>query len=139
MVDPKSPAYPADVVRLDQQEAAAVLAGDFEALALLWAADMVVNNPFDRIVPAATGPVRTGRLRYTAFERRHEAIRAHRDTVIVMGYECVTPTADSPRGGLRIERRFTHVWIRRVEGWRLAARHANQLCATLATQAYGGA
>lgn len=107
-----------------------MLAGDFVTLDRLWAADMMVNNPFDRIVPAAAGPVRSGRLRYTAFDRRCEVIRAYQDTVVIMGYERVTPTADSPGGGLCIERRFTHVWLRRAEGWRLTARHANQFGAS---------
>ena len=45
-------------------------------------------------------------------------------TAIVMGAETITPARDGARS---VQRRFTHIWQRDAGGWRLVARHANDI------------
>ena len=113
---------------LDQAEADAVLRGDFAAVAKLWAPDMTVNNPFNQVVKANVGRVRTGAVTYTSFVRQVESVQVHGDTAIAMGNESVVPSGKSPGAGTTIRRRYTNVWMKRDGTWLLTARHANAIC-----------
>ncbi len=119
-----------EVRALDRQEAHAVLKGDFAMVQQLWAEDYTVNNPFNKVVKASAGPIRTGALTYASFVRDIESIQVHGDTVIVMGRETVIPKDNSPDAGTTIRRRYTNIWMKREGEWRLTARHANVICAT---------
>ncbi len=118
----------ATVRRLDRAEADAVLRGDFAAVEKLWAEDMTVNNPFNQVVRANSGRVRTGVVTYSSFVRNAESIQVHGDTVIVMGNEIVMPSGKSAGAGTTIRRRYTNVWMKRDGAWLLTARHANVIC-----------
>jgi ketosteroid isomerase-like protein len=62
-----------------------------------------------------------GRIAYTEYQQTIELIRVDGDTAIVMGSEIVrTDPQNDP-----VQRRFTHVWIRRDDTWLLLARHAH--------------
>jgi ketosteroid isomerase-like protein len=121
-------AIEATIRRLDLAEANAVLRADFDAVEKLWAQDMVVNNPFNRVVKASAGPVRTGALTYSSFVRNIESIQIHGDTAIVMGNEVVVPSGSSADAGTTIRRRYTNIWMKRNGQWLLTARHANVIC-----------
>ena len=84
-----------EIRQVDAREADAVLRGDYETIDRLWAADIVVNNPFNKVVEGAKGPVRTGALTYASFERKVESVQVHGDTAIVMGNEMVVPKGSS--------------------------------------------
>jgi len=118
----------ATVRRLDLAEADAVLRGDFAAVEKLWAQDMTVNNPFNQVVRANSGRVRTGVVTYSSFVRNAESIQVHGDTVVVMGNEIVMPSGKSAGAGTTIRRRYTNVWMKRDGAWLLTARHANVIC-----------
>jgi ketosteroid isomerase-like protein len=118
----------ATVRRLDLAEADAVLRGDFAAVEKLWAEDMTVNNPFNQVVRANSGRVRTGVVTYSSFVRSAESIQVHGDTVFVMGSEVVVPSGKSAGAGTTIRRRYTNVWMKRDGAWLLTARHANVIC-----------
>ena len=118
----------ATVRRLDLAEADAVLRGDFAAVEKLWAEDMTVNNPFNQVVRANSGRVRTGVVTYSSFVRNAESIQVHGDTVVVMGNEIVMPSGKSAGAGTTIRRRYTNVWMKRDGAWLLTARHANVIC-----------
>jgi ketosteroid isomerase-like protein len=119
-----------EIRELDFREADAVLRGDFATVEQLWAADLVVNNPFNEVVQGSQGPIRTGALTYSSFVRAIESVQVHGDTVIVMGRETVVPRGNSPDAGETIHRRYTNIWMKRNGRWLLTARHANVICPT---------
>jgi ketosteroid isomerase-like protein len=119
-----------EVLRLDAQEADAVLRGDFALVEELWADDFVVNNPFNTVSLGREGRVRMGVTTYTSFERVAEVISLRGDVVFVMGHEVVVPKAPSADAGRTVHRRYTNVWIKTAQGWKLAARHANVIART---------
>jgi len=100
-----------EIRQLDRKEADAVLNGDFATVEQFWAKDFTVNNPFNKVQQASTGPIRTGALTYSSFVREIESIQIHGDTVIVMGSETVVPKGNSPDAGKTIHRRYTNIWL----------------------------
>lgn len=120
----------AAVRRLEDQERSAVLSGDVAALTLIWSEQMMVNSPLGR-VSANRGEtfrlMQAGVIRYKVFERDIENIRVNADLAVVMGSETVVPDGTAPGAGQRIKRRFTDVWQRNGAGWRMVARHANNI------------
>ncbi len=122
------PAGDEAVIRaLEQQERTAVLNRDSVTLQQIWAPEFIVNSPFNQISPnraVVLDLVRRGLIHYTAFERRIEELRIIGNTAVVMGSEAVQPVGVA---GPPVQRRFTHVWQRDAAGWRLVARHANNI------------
>lgn len=116
-----------EIRRLEQREVDAVLARDTGTLAQLWDGRFVVHNPESEIVRAtanvADRPV-LQRAR-TTFTRDVEQLTVHDDIVISMGRETVVPAGREPRAGETVRRRYTNVWKRVGDSWRLIARHAN--------------
>ena len=113
---------------LEQAEVDALLRGDLEGMARLWADDYTVNNPRNEVGRAADGPVRAGTRMYASFVREVERVLIHGETAIVMGSETVVPSGPSPDAGRTLRRRFTNVWMMREGRWLLVARHANVVC-----------
>lgn len=115
---------------LEEQVRLGVLNQDLESLTSVWSENFMVNNPANRVSPNRAfvfDLIRAGRIHYTSFESRIEALRVDGDLAIVMGAETVVPTGQAPHAGQTVERRFTHVWQRHGDTWLLAARHANEL------------
>jgi ketosteroid isomerase-like protein len=118
---------------LDDQERVAALARDVPALERLWSEHLTVNAPNNQVVVGRRATlemfVHSGVIDFSRFDREIEFIRADGDFVFVMGLETVTPLRDAPRAGLAagttIQRRYTNIWKREGEAWRLFARHAN--------------
>ena len=97
-----------------------------------WAADFTVNNPFNVVQDAATGPIQSGVLTYSKFERNIEKVLLDDSVVIVMGNELVVPKT-APKSSSHdtnqpINRRFTNVWMRKDGKWLMIARHASNIC-----------
>ena len=122
----KNDAIEQEIRKLDAAQADAVLRGDLAALDKLWSEDFTVNNPFNEI--GKGDRIRSGALTYSSFVRVPESIQIHKNTVIVMGRETVVPKGNSPDAGKTINRRYTHIWMKREGKWRLVARHANKIC-----------
>lgn len=114
-----------EIRRLDAQEADAVLRGDHVLIDALWASDFVVNNPFNSVGFGRTGRVRTAQVTYVSFQRVPEFVALRGDVAIVMGHEVVVPKAPSAQAGLTLHRRYTNIWMKGAQGWKLSARHAN--------------
>lgn len=112
---------------LEDRERTAVLNRDSVTLQQIWAPEFIVNSPFNQISPnraVVLDLVRRGLIHYTAFERRIEELRIIGNSAIVMGAETVQPARAEARP---VQRRFTHIWLRDTGGWRLVARHANDI------------
>ena len=118
---------------LDDQARTAALKRDVGALERLWSDQLVVNAPDNHVIVGKRAVlddfVRTGIIDFSVFERQIEFVRIDGDFATLMGLETVVPKADSPANGLktgqRVQRRFTNIWKREGDTWRLFIRHAN--------------
>jgi len=122
------------VVRaLDNRERTAALNRDVPSLEVLWSEHFTVNAPNNQVVAGRQRNldtfVRGGIINFSSFERTIEFIRIDGDFGVIMGLETVVPRTDAPSAGLVagqvIRRRFTNIWKKEGDTWRLYWRHAN--------------
>lgn len=103
---------------------------DFDALERIWSEQFIVNAPTNKVAPnrsVVLAAFRQGLAHYSSFERTIEHIVLQGDFAIVMGAETVKPIGNAPMAGQTVQRRFTNIWRREGGGWRLFARHANNV------------
>ena len=115
------------VRNLDNEERLAVLRGDSSSLfTKYWSADMIVNTPANvtGTVEGTKKHVRDGKLDYATFDRDIEKISILENVAIVMGLETLKPQGKSDNVGKTVKRRFTNIWMKQKDGWRLVARQA---------------
>lgn len=113
---------------LDRVEAVAILAGDADALDQIFDDDFIVNNlPLNTVVSRdfVLDWVRGGHFAYRSFVRTTEAVRVIGDTAITMGQEVAVPSEDNRFEAGTVTWRYTHVWIRGGDRWRLVARQSS--------------
>lgn len=116
----------AEALAASKAEVAAILAEDTGAFVDSLAADLVVNSPLGAInrradtVAAFAG----GFIRYSAFDRRVEYLGKLGELVVIMGQEILAPKGKAPAAGKVVHRRFTDVWRKEQDVWRLALRQA---------------
>jgi ketosteroid isomerase-like protein len=118
----------ATVRALDDQERRAALNQDYAALQRLWSEDFMVNAPMNQVLPNRSAVLdwfRKGMTTRSSFERSIEQVRVDGDIVVIMGAETITPTGNAPRAGQTVQRRFTNIWRKEGDTWRLWVRHAN--------------
>lgn len=128
---PEDPALKEQIRKLDLAHADAIFKGDKAALQELLPDDHTINHPTNRIVQEKAALLKLiddGVVRYTRFERRPEKLLFYRDLVVVMGDETVVPAPGAPDEGKVLRRRYTNAWMRQDGKWRLAFRHANNVC-----------
>lgn len=121
----------AEIRKLDQAEAEAILKNDADAAAKFYADDITVNNPRNTITKGKQELltlIKSGAIHYSSFVREVESFALHGDTAFVLGSETVKPIGNSPGAGQTIRRRFTDVWVKRGGKWLLTVRHANIIC-----------
>jgi ketosteroid isomerase-like protein len=126
----------ATVRALDNQERLAALNQDYAALERLWSEHFIVNSPLNQILPnrsAVLAYFRRGMTTRSSFERNIEEVRVDGDMAIVMGAETIKPIGTAPRAGQTVHRRFTNIWKKEGDTWRLWARHANNVIPAPAT------
>jgi hypothetical protein len=87
---------------------------------------IVVQNPENAIVGfrQIISRVKTGKINYASFERSIEKITFIGNTSIVMGKEVLVPQGSSQNAGKTITRRFTNIWMKEKDAWKLVARQA---------------
>ena len=128
---PEDLALKEQIRKLDLAHAEAIFKGDKAALQELLPDDHTVNHPTNRIVQEKTELLKlidAGVVRYTRFERRPEKFLFYEHLVVVMGDETVVPAPGAPDEGKALRRRYTNAWMRQDGKWRLAFRHANNVC-----------
>ena len=121
--DPMITAALAARARLD----AAFAAQDAEAAAALFAKDLIVNAPSNRVVrlDMVLALFRAGRMDYESMVETIEAVEACEEQVVMMGEEIIRPNETAPNPGKTVRRRFTDVWRMDADGqWRLTIRQA---------------
>ncbi len=118
--------------QLEQQDAQAVLAGDFATMESTWADEFTVNSPRNRITRGKADVlklIRTGNIgTYAMFVREVESVTVHQDVAVVMGMETVSRTSTAAPTDSVVRRRYMNVWTRRDGKWLLTARQANVVC-----------
>jgi ketosteroid isomerase-like protein len=123
-----------DTVRLrDDQERVAALKRDVPALESLWSDNFTVNAPNNQVVVGKLAVldtfIRGGIINFSSFERDVEFLRIDGDFAIIMGSETLVPVASARAAGLiagkKVVRRFTNIWKKEGNVWRLYWRHAN--------------
>jgi len=118
----------AKVRSLDDEERIAALKRDTAALDRLWSDQFVVNGPNNRVV-ADKRALLNALVPRSSYAREIEFVRIDGDFAFIMGLETLVAVTDAPSVGLvagqPTRRRFTHVWKREGDTWRLYARHAN--------------
>lgn len=109
--------------RLDE----AFAAQDIDTVSALFAKDLVVNTPANRVArrEAVLGFFSAGRMNYDSFETTIEALDVRVDQVVIMGEEVVKPRGTAPNAGKTVGRRYTDIWRKESDGrWRLTVRQA---------------
>jgi len=106
---------------------AAFAAQNAEETAALFARDLIVNAPSNRVArrDAVLVFFKAGRMDYESGTSTIEALEARGDCVVMMGEEVVKPNETAPNPGKTVRRRFTDVWRKESDGqWRLTIRQA---------------
>jgi hypothetical protein len=112
--------------KLEDQERSAILKGDTVMLAKLMSPGIIVQNPENAIVSyrQIIDRIKTGKISYSSFERNIEKISFIENIAIVMGMEKLTPQGTSQNSGKTVKRRFTNIWMKTNNDWKLTARQA---------------
>lgn len=120
----------AEIRKLEQIEVQAVLSRDTTTLLKLWDKNFIVNSPENVIVVAGKTTVDRPFLKKprTSFTREVEKVTIRGAFAFSMGSETVVPAGDQPNSGQIVKRRYTNIWEKQDNGWKLVARHANVIC-----------
>jgi len=121
-----------EIRNLEETEHKAMLKQDAAILQKIWATDLIVNTPVNRITLSSKELmelVNAGVFVFSSFTREIERIFIKGDVVFTMGNETVVPAGNNPKAGQTIKRRYTNIWMKENGVWRLSARHANIICA----------
>lgn len=96
----------------------------------LWDKNYTVNSPDNIIYDAGTTTLDRPVLKRAriAFTREIELVLVRGNIVISMGSETVVPGDGQPQKGELVKRRFTNIWEKQEDGWKVVARHANVIC-----------
>ncbi|NWG27528.1 MAG: nuclear transport factor 2 family protein [Ignavibacteriaceae bacterium] len=115
------------IKQLEDAEVNAILESDTVALKRMWAEDVHVNNPSNTVVNMnqVFERIRTTFIKYSFYSREQEYYSVYDNVVVVMGNETVIPSGDNPDRGKTLKRRYTSVYRKFKDGWKLIARHAN--------------
>lgn len=112
-----------EMTAVEAEHRRAYLARDLARLETLWADELIVNSPINRVLPKrrVLQLLEAGTIAHVEFDAEIETVARRGELAIVMGSERVV---NSP-GGPVIRRRFTDVWHQEGRAWRLIVRHAN--------------
>lgn len=103
--------------------------GDTTSLLNIWSKDYVVNNPNGKIVtPIEIISLMRSGHKFPSVERIIEKITFNQNIAVVMGKELQQPPNMTTNKDEWIPRRFTNVWIKTKNEWRLAARQSTKIC-----------
>ena len=112
--------------RLENEERNAILKGDTTMLYQLMSSQIVVHNPENTIVnlKQIIQRIKSGKINYGSFDRHIEKITFIGDAAIVMGEEILVPQGSSQNANKTVTRRFSNIWMKEHNVWKLAARQA---------------
>ena len=113
-----------EIRRIEEEGRVAFLAQDVGRLRELFAEELAVNSPMNRINDReqVLDLLARGIIRHESMEQTIERIDRHGDVVVVMGEDVVKNPGQSP-----VRRRFTNVWRDLGGSWKLVARQATHI------------
>jgi len=111
-----------EIERLQSEGVAAFLARDLERRGRMFADELIVNSPLNRVTDKRQVLDLLGRgvIGHSSYVEHVEAIRRQGDLVTVMGSDVITDRPEEKP----VRRRFTNVWRARGGRWELIIRHA---------------
>lgn len=115
----------AEIRNLEKQELQAVVNADTSTLLkTIWAPEFLVNNPANKVLNRreVASQIGSGAIAYTSMDRNIERVNIIDNTAIVMGGEVAKPKGASPNAGKTVTRRFTNIWMKRDNVWKLVGR-----------------
>jgi hypothetical protein len=119
---------PIELIRaLEERERLSVFERNVAEVEALRDPSFVANTPDNAVTIGSRKGierVQTGALDYERFDRSIEHIEVDGDVAVAMGSEIVQPRS-GPQAGQLIHRRYTNVWLKKGDTWRLRFRHAN--------------
>jgi hypothetical protein len=126
------PSDEATIRQLDSLDVVAFLKNDTSTMVnKIWAKDYVVMNPFNNIlvVKDVLKLMSNQKITQIPFKRTIEKITFANNTAFVMGIEIpdVSKAAAGVPKSVSSPRRFTNVWTKYPEGWRLTGRQATNI------------
>ena len=115
-----------EIKNLENIEGEAWVKKDSLTLFKLFAPDLVVNSPLNKVVNLEILKMlmRSGKVDISSSEKKIDKVSFIRDMAIVMGSDIVTPQGAMDNAGKTVTRRYTDVWIKSTDGWRLTIRQA---------------
>jgi ketosteroid isomerase-like protein len=116
----------ATIRKLENAEREAILKRDTTMLSELMSTQIVVQNPENTIVgfKKIMSRIKDGKINYSSFERRIDNIAFVGNIAIVMGLETLIPQGDIQNAEKTVKRRFTNIWMKEKDIWKLTARQA---------------
>jgi hypothetical protein len=116
--------------KLEKAETVAFLQDDFATLNKIWHPQFTVNTPLNRILKLSDiqEAMKAGLIKYSFLERNIEEIMVHADVVISLGNEVTIPVDKAPMAGQKVTRRYTNIWVKENNEWRMLSRHASNIC-----------
>ena len=118
--------------QLDYKNAAVVAKADTAALMDLLSSKFTINRTTGTVVSGRAKILelmRHGLVSYDSFAVQTEYVLVSGPTLAIsMGSEVVVSGGNRDLKGQVVRRRFTHVWIKEKNKWKLLARHANNVC-----------
>jgi hypothetical protein len=114
----------------EKAETVAMLNDDYSTLDNIWHPEFTVNTPLNRILKTADiqGAMKAGLIKYSLLERNIEEILIHDNVVVTLGNEVTVPIDNAPMAGQKTIRRYTNIWVRENNEWKLFSRHASNIC-----------
>ena len=103
----------AEIRRLEQTGATAILNGDTNTLKQIWAQEFLVNTPRNQVTETRDSILlieKAGMLDYSTYEKIIERMQFQKNTVITMGHETIVSKNDTRilKAGQVYKRRFTN-------------------------------
>jgi hypothetical protein len=126
------PSDEAVIRQLDSIEVEAFLRNDTTTMVnKIWAKDYVVMNPFNNIITVKDiiKLMSNQKITQIPFKRTIEKVTLTNNTAFVMGIEIpdVSKAAAGVPKSVSSPRRFTNIWTKYPEGWRLSGRQATNI------------
>jgi ketosteroid isomerase-like protein len=115
-----------EIRKLENIEGEAWVKKDSVTLFKLFSPELVVNSPLNKVLSLEILKklIRTGKVDISSSEKKIEKISFIRDVAVVMGSDIVTPAGSMDNAGKTVTRRFTDIWTKDMDGWRLTIRQA---------------
>lgn len=119
-----------EIIEIESKRAEAILKGDLPFFFSIFSPQFVATNPFNKVVSRDQvfeifQKRMAGNVSY--FELDIEKVSFVNGLAVVMGQETLMPKGPSLHAGKTISRRFTNVWIKKDEGWKIAVRQATNI------------